>query len=190
MTMSTDEQIPADANLLARGGGNATAAGVSFQAGVGAIFACQLLAERTLDRRLQLGNARIRSIRFETEAPLDDILVETDAAGWIFAQVKTNLSLSENLDSQFGNTVSQIVRQWRTCATGSGERSWDRSLVSGRDRMLIAVGPDASATITHDLASALSALQAPSTAPLPQALRQALDKTRTLLARAWQQIIG
>jgi ATPase family associated with various cellular activities (AAA) len=190
MIMSTDEQIPADANLLARGGGNATAAGVSFEAGVGAIFACQLLAERTLDRRLQLGNARVRSIRFETEAPLDDIVVETDAAGWIFGQVKTNLSLSENLGSPFGNTISQIVRQWRTCATGSGERGWDRSFISGRDRMLIAVGPDASGTITHDLAGALSALQAPSTAPLPQGLQQALDKTRTLVRQAGQQILG
>lgn len=96
----------------------------------------------------------MRSIRFETEAPLDDILVETDAAGWIFVQVKTSLSLSESLESEFGKTVAQIVRQWRACAAGDGKRGWDRSLANGRDRMLIAVGPGASGTVANDLASA------------------------------------
>jgi hypothetical protein len=119
------------------------------------------------------GDARVRSIRFETEAPLDDILVETDASGWIFAQAKTALSLSENLDTEFGKTVEQIVRQWRTCVAGTGERGWDRKLVPGRDRMLIAVGPNASGTITGDLAIALTSMQAPSAAA-SQAQQQAL----------------
>lgn len=188
--MITDQQPPADPDLLARGGGNATAAGVTFQAAVGAIFATQLLTERTLDDRLRLGDVRVRSLRFETEAPLDDILVETDASGWIFAQVKTALSLSESLDSEFGKTVEQIARQWRTCATGNGERGWDRNLVSGRDRMVIAVGPNASGTITHDLATALASMQAPSAAQLPQAQRQALDRLRVLFEAAWRKIVG
>jgi hypothetical protein len=51
-------------------GGNATGAGVTFQAS-----AAQLLAERPLDGRLGLGGAKARSIRFESEAPLDDILL-------------------------------------------------------------------------------------------------------------------
>ncbi len=186
--MATDQQTTAD--LLARGGGNATAAGVSFQAGVGAIFAAQLLTERQLDDRLRLGEGRARSIRFETEAPLDDILVETDASGWIFVQVKTSLSLSEDLESEFGKTVAQIARQWRTCAMGKGERQWDRNLVAGRDRMVIAVGPNASDTIANDLATALASIQAPSAAALPRAQQQALDKLRSLLSAAWQKIIG
>src|SRR5579863_1951496 len=36
---------------VSKGGGNATAGGVTFQASVGAIFAAQLLAERTVDPR-------------------------------------------------------------------------------------------------------------------------------------------
>jgi SpoVK/Ycf46/Vps4 family AAA+-type ATPase len=188
--MATDQQTTADSDLLARGGGNSAAAGVSFQAAVGATFAARLLADRMLDERLRLGHAGIRSLRFETEAPLDDILVETDAAGSVFVQVKTALSLSENLDREFGKTISQIVRQWEACARGDGKRGWDRSLVAGRDRMLIAVGNGASGTITDDLAVALSSLQASSAAPLPQAQQQALDKTRALLSRAWQQIVG
>lgn len=110
--------------------------------------------------------------------------------GWVFVQVKTALSLSENLESEFGKTISQIVRQWHACADGDGKRGWDRSLVAGRDRMLVAVGPGASGTITDDLAVALTALQAPSAASLAQTQQQALDKVRALLARAWLQIFG
>jgi hypothetical protein len=58
---------------LSKGGGNATAAGVTFQATIGAIFGAQLLAERALDSRFGLGDAKPKSIRFESEAPLDDI---------------------------------------------------------------------------------------------------------------------
>jgi len=188
--MPPDPQTTADSDLLARGGGNATAAGVAFQAGVGTIFAAQILTERQLDSRLRLGDARPRSIRFETEAPIDDILVETDAAGWVFLQAKTALSLSENLDSEFGKTVGQLARQWQACSRGDGKRGWDRSLVAGRDRMVIAIGPGASGTISEDLAAALSALQAPNAAPLPQAQQQALDRLRSLLTRTWEQIVG
>ncbi|MGA2222863.1 MAG: hypothetical protein ABSH41_00285 [Syntrophobacteraceae bacterium] len=62
--------------ILARGGGNATAAGVDFQSKLGAWLASQLIAERPLDARLT--GKCLRSLRFETEAPVDDILVETE----------------------------------------------------------------------------------------------------------------
>ena len=62
--------------------------------------------------------------------------------------------------------------------------------IDGRDRMLIAVGPGASGTVVNDLAVALSTMQAPSAAQLPQAQQLALNKTRALLVRAWRQIVG
>jgi hypothetical protein len=55
--------------LLATGGGNATASGVSFQASVAAFLAAQGLAEATVDSRLSLGTAKPLALRFETEAP-------------------------------------------------------------------------------------------------------------------------
>ncbi|WP_315730732.1 MULTISPECIES: ATP-binding protein [unclassified Bradyrhizobium] len=163
---------------------------MGFQAAVGAAFACRLLADRPLDDRLRLGNATLRSIRFETEAPIDDILIETSAGGWVFIQAKTSLSLSTSLDSELGKTAQQIVRQFQACASGNGARGWDRLLDPERDRMLIAVSSDAPSTIKRDLAIALTSSQAPATAPLPQAQQQALDKLRALLASAWQQING
>ena len=175
---------------LARGGGDATARGVSFQALVGAIFAARLLAERSVDDRLRLAGARPKSIRFETETPLDDILIETDASGWIFAQCKTTLSLSESLESEFGKTVEQIVRQWKVCKDGNGKRGWDRPLDLSRDRMVVAVAPGASGTITGDLAAGLGSLQAPAASPPPQAQGQAVEKLRALLTASWQRLFG
>ena len=173
-----------------QGGGNATASGVNFQALVGAIFASRLLAERTVDDRLRLAGARAISIRFETETPLDDILVETDASGWIFTQCKTTLSLSESLESEFGKTAEQIVRQWKVCKDGNGKRGWDRPLDLSRDRMVVAVGPGASGTITGDLAAGLGSLQAPAAAPPSQAQRQAVEKLKALLAASWRKLFG
>lgn len=179
-----------DDSLLAQGGGNSTSSGVSFQAELGALFAAHMLAERRIDERLHLGDTRIRSLRFETEAPVDDILVETDTGGWVFVQAKTTLSLSAKLDSEFGKTAGQFVRQWLACKPGKGSRGWDRPLDPERDRLLIAVGPTAARTITHDLASALVAIQSPGTAPLPKGQRTALDTFSSLLAKSWEAIDG
>jgi len=72
LRMATDQQMPDDADILGRGEGNETAAGVSLHAGAGAIFASQPVAEAGSMKRFRSGNAHIRSIQFETEAPLDD----------------------------------------------------------------------------------------------------------------------
>ena len=78
--VSTKRKVKAkkQSGLLAKGGGNATAAGVTFQASVGAVFATQMLTESLGDDRLGLAPFRAKSIRFESDAPLDDIAVETD----------------------------------------------------------------------------------------------------------------
>jgi hypothetical protein len=142
----SDPSQPASDDLLASGGGNATAIGVSFQAEVGAMFGVPLLGERRLDGRLGLGDVRVRSLRFETEASVDDILVETDTGGWIFVQAKSALTLSSKSDSELGRVVDQIVRQYHACAQGTGERGWDRPLQPRHDRILIAVGRGAAAS--------------------------------------------
>lgn len=179
-----------DHSLLARGGGNATAAGVSFQATLGAALASHALADRRLDSSLELTNAGIRSLRFETEAPIDDILVETVGDGFIFVQAKTSLVLSTKPGSELGKTAEQIVRQLQACATGDGKRGWDRPLSSERDALVIAVGPTASGTIRNDLATALARLRRPP-APadlVPRSQREALTDFANVLEQAWQRV--
>jgi hypothetical protein len=86
--MSNDRTDPAEKSLLARAGGNATAARVGFQAQLGALFATQLVAEGAIDDRLNLSGPG--SLRFETEVPVDDILIETAAGGEAIAQVEND----------------------------------------------------------------------------------------------------
>src|SRR4051794_23370543 len=181
---------PEPNELLATAGGNATAGGVTFQAEVGAGFAVRLLAERRLNERFGLGDAKVQSLRFETEAPVDDILIETDTDGWIFVQAKSSLTLSATSDSELGSVADQIVRQWHACARGTRERGWDRPLEPSRDRILIAVGRRAPATVTEHLAAALAAIQANSAAPLPKHQRTPLDTFTARLSDAWQALIG
>ena len=170
---------------LARGGGNATAAGVGFEALLGAAFASQLLGERIIDPRLGLGNARIRSLRFETEAPVDDLLIETDQGGYVFVQAKTTLSLSGKTDSEFGKVADQLVRLWLSCIGGTGKRGWDRPLRRNVDLALLVVGRTSSAPILSDLPRALMAVQASASAPLSQASRDALSRFESVIEAAW-----
>src|SRR5215217_5288865 len=122
----TDKSSASAATFDAKGGGNATAAGIKFQAEVGALFGAHLLAERRLDDRLELGEACVRSLRMETEAPVDDILLETTSGGFVFVQAKTAVSASDDLSSPLGKTAEQFVRQWLVSRKGTGRRSWDR----------------------------------------------------------------
>ncbi|MBO1909470.1 hypothetical protein J4G37_32180 [Microvirga sp. 3-52] len=84
MVKKPEAKAPKKRELLATGGGNATASGVNFQASVAAYFASQGLAGAPLDARLGLGSATPTSFRFETEAPVDDILISLDTGGWAF----------------------------------------------------------------------------------------------------------
>ena len=191
-----DKRVAVDQNQalpgseLATGGGNATAAGVTFQGALGASFAAAAIADRHVDARLGIGAVRIRGLRFETEAPLDDILVATNADGYVFTQAKTSLTLAKKLDSELGKTAEQIVRQWRVCSGGDGGLGWNRPLVRGRDLFLIAVGPGAAGTVANDLAQALSRRRANATgATTPATQKKALESFTALLEAAWQEVV-
>jgi hypothetical protein len=172
------------------GGGNATAAGIAFQANVASYFGAALLGEAAVDRFSDLGRIVPFSIRVETEAPVDDLLIETTAGGFIFIQVKSSIEFESVSTSPFGKTVDQLVRQWMVCAAGSGERRWDRPLSGAIDRLVLAVGPASSATITRDLALALRASRTHASAPLPAAQAQALHRFMEMLAATWRHVSG
>ena len=170
--------------ILATGGGNATASGVSFQASVAAYFASQGLAEAPLDARLGLGTARPTGFRFETEAPVDDILISLDEGGWAFIQGKNSLTNSASLTSELGKTCDEFARLWEAASAGSGARGWDRPLTAGLDVMVIAVGPTTSGPIKYHLARALDVARDGSSATLSQNQKNALASFRKLMGAA------
>ncbi len=186
-----DNESASGAATLATGGGNATAAGVTFQGAVGALFAATAVADRPLDARFGIGAVRIKELRFEAEAPLDDIMIATDADGYVFTQVKTSLTLAKKLDSELGKTAEQIVRQWIACSGGDGSLAWNRPVVAGRDSFLIAVGPGATGTVAKDLAQGLSRRRRKATdETTPADEKKALETFTALLQLAWEEVVG
>jgi hypothetical protein len=141
-------------DALAQGGGNATTAGVRFQAGLGALLAVRMLAETPLDDLLGLANSRIRSLRFETNAPVDDILIETDQGGFVAIQAKTNVTMSDALNSVLGSVADQFARYWIVTSSGAVNEDWARPLDPTRDRVILAFGPASSSPI-RELGGAL-----------------------------------
>jgi hypothetical protein len=185
------DKFASTTGTLAKGGGNATAAGVTFQGVVGAVFAAIAVADRPLDARFGIGAVRIKELRFETEAPLDDILIATDSDGYVFTQAKTSLTLAKKLDSELGKTAEQIVRQWIACSGGNGSLGWNRQLVAARDLFLVAVGPGAAGTVARDLAQGLSRRRRKATGETTSAdEKKALESFTNLLQSAWEEIVG
>ena len=166
-------------------GGAAAAAGIGFQAQLGALFSIQLLTQFPVDRVLELGATTPVWIRFETEAPVDDILVATSSGGFIAVQAKTTVNLSQSANGGLSKTVQQFVRHWLACRDGKGEQLWDRPLDPNLDRLLLAVGPTAPASIRVDLPAALRSYSQPSPAALTQDQQKALKVFENCVEEAW-----
>jgi hypothetical protein len=111
--------------LLAKGGGSAPAAGVTFQGWVGGLLAATGLTQASVDKRFQLKAESIAEFRLETESPIDDLIVYTTTPGRLFVQAKTNLSMAQSDSDAMMKTLDQIVRQWRLCSDGERTRRWD-----------------------------------------------------------------
>lgn len=166
-------------------GGAAAAAGIGFQAQLGALFGLQLLAQVPVDHVLELGAAVPVWVRFETEAPVDDILVATSSGGFIAVQAKTTVNLSSGAQGGLAKTVQQFVRHWLVCRDGRGEQFWDRRLDPNMDRLVLAVGPTTPASIRVDLPAALRSYSQPSPSALTQDQQKALDVFETCMQEAW-----
>ncbi len=167
------------------GGGAAAAGGIGFQAQLGALFGLQLLAQVPVDYVLELGAAVPVWIRFETEAPVDDILVATSKGGFIAVQAKTTVNLSSGPDGGLAKTIQQFIRHWLVCRDGQGEQLWDRCLDPSKDRLVLAVGPTAPASIRVDLPAALRSYSQPSPSAMTQGQQKALEVFEICMREAW-----
>lgn len=167
-------------------GGAAAAGGIGFQAQLGTLFGLQLLGQVPVDYSLGLGSAFPIWIRFECEAPVDDILVATSEGGFIAVQAKTTVNLSSGPDGGLAKTIQQFVRHWLVCRDGKGEEVWDRPLDPNRDRLVLAVGPAAPASVRVDLPAALRSYAQPSPAALTKGQKWALEVFEACAQAAWR----
>jgi hypothetical protein len=166
-------------------GGSAAAGGFEFQAKLGAMFGLQLLAQRAVDHSLGLGTAVPLWIRFESEAPIDDILVATSLDGFIAIQAKTSVDLSSDSKGGLAKTIQQFVRHWLECRDGDRTDLWNRPLDQARDRLVLAVGPSAPSSIRLDFPAALRSLSQPTPIALNKKEGRALDVFKSCVEAAW-----
>lgn len=185
MTRQAKSKRKGSEHVAVGGGGAATSAGIRFQQQVGALIGSWLLTERPLDARLDLGESKPEWMRFETGAPVDDILVGTSDSGTVAFQAKSSVSLSEKPDSEFGKTVSQFVRHWLTCRNGDGSLNWNRPLDAQLDRLVFAVGPETPATVRKVLPEALRLKSQPGGGQLNSAQQRAFGNFETCVRAAW-----
>lgn len=170
------------------GGGSATSSGILFEQRLGALFAANIISGARLDPRLGLGDASPVWLRFETEAPVDDLLVATTNSGFVAIQAKTTASLSVESSSPFSKTIDQFVRHWFTCRGGDGTLGWNRPLDSSIDRLVLAVGPQTSAALRIDLPTALRLLVQPGGGRLTQAQTRASEIFKATVKSAWAKV--
>ena len=170
------------------GGGAATSAGIRFEQQLGALFSSWILAGDRLDEVFRLGSAAPVWIRFETEAPVDDMLIGTTDGGYIAVQAKTTASLSEDLSSPLGKTIAQFVRHWFVAGQGDGSMEWNRPLNPARDRLVLAVGPKASIQVREDLPAALRLLSQPGGGELTQSQQRSYRIFSSLVEKAWVSV--
>ncbi len=170
------------------GGGAATSAGVRFEQQLGALFSSWILAGDRFDDSFRLGAAAPEWVRFETEAPVDDLLIKTTDDGFVAVQAKTTVYLSDDLSSPLGKTITQFVRHWLAALQGDGSMEWNRPLHSARDRLVLAVSPLASAQVREDLPAALLLVSQPGGGALNQAQQHAYRVFSSLVERAWASV--
>lgn len=149
------------------------------------MFCLQLLAQRPVDHSFGLGTVVPVWIRFESEAPVDDILVATSQDGFIAVQAKTSVDLSSNPKGGLAKTIQQFVRHWLECRDGDGADIWNRPLDPARDRLVLAVGPSAPSSIRLDLPAALRSLSQPTPIALNQSEAKALEVFKSCMDAAW-----
>ncbi len=196
--MNLERQIMPSTNRRRSGGGAATSGGMEFQHRVAAWVAVRILAEKDSSPPWDYpASVVLKSIRCETDQPLDDILVEITDSMFAFLQVKRNLQLSKNRDSDFASALKQCVHQFILCRQSSSlEHPWQRALDGTKDRLLIVVGPESSVPIRNHLRDAIHRVcTLPSNQRLEDAAsnkgeRRALSIAVGLIRTFWEEALG
>ncbi|MDX0911871.1 hypothetical protein GOE02_21345 [Sinorhizobium medicae] len=179
--------VPRPTERRVGGAGAATSAGIIFEQQLGALIGSWLLSRRPLHSAFGLGEAVPLWMRFETEAPVDDILVATSAGGFVAIQAKTSVSASRDLASPFGKTIAQFVRHWLACRDGDGSLQWNRPLDPQIDCLVLAVGPDTPASVQGALAAALRLVAQPGGGALNEAQTRVLGDFAACVEQAWHK---
>ncbi len=161
--------------------GRGTAAGVVFQAEVGANAAAFILGERPISRLSTGLPGNPIKVNFETPTAVDDAVVQTDG-GQIYVQAKRTITLSKKADSELASVADQFVRQFRRGVTESGIR---RDFEVAHDRLLLVIGEGTGDPIAIHLKEVFSRQRTSAATALPSNLQTALSTFSAHMDSAW-----
>lgn len=170
-------------------GGQATEAGMAFQAEVGTWIAAHVLARLPVGGRFGVNNAALPiAIRLETGEGLDDIEVSQSDGGAIHIQCKTTATLGTGERAPLTKTVGQLARFVADTKASAGLPDLTRNVAS------LAVGRRAPASL-NQLEAGLRAYDLGGTWPVTlaqrsQAERGALTTFQTIASSAWNDHRG
>jgi hypothetical protein len=140
-------------------GGRAEAAGGNYETLVASWYCVRLLAGAAGEPPADLpANVRLLSVRCQTEAPVDDVLVETSAGGFVFVQAKRSIDLSSSETSQLASVLDEFIRQFKASADAQQGYRWSRPLDADRDRLVLTTPSSSSSKITQTLPKLLRAV--------------------------------
>ena len=172
------------------GGGAATQGGVNYQNRVAAWICVHILTERSAS---PIGPTDVPTyIRFESQEPIDDLLVGTAQSAHSFGQAKRTIGLLSTADSDLASVTDQFLRQYLSGHNASGARPWSRILDPTRDRLVLVTTSGSPSTVRIDLAAVLDRArgltsgQPLSDVAVNQAQEQALTVFTAHLRTAWQ----
>jgi hypothetical protein len=175
-------------------GGAATQAGITFQNRVAAWIAVRILAEQDVSPLWDLPEiTTLERLYSETTEPVDDLLVNTSAGGFVFIQVKHRVNLTAQPGSSFASCLDQFVRQF-LASTGrsSTVQTSRRPLDISKDRLVLIIGPESSAQLQHTLPNflrklrVLSPQQANAAAATSEQEHRVLRILQACIERSWQ----
>lgn len=180
------------------GGGSATAGGMDFQHRVAAWATVHILAEKGVELPWSPpSDTTLEFIRCETEYPVDDLLFGTSAGGFVFAQVKRSLTLSNSSDSDLASALDQFIRQFIALREEGLEKLPNgRSLSSTLDRLVLITSSNSSEPIRILLprvlhrCRVLGVEQSLENAATNNQERRVLSVLKGHLSRSWEQVIG
>jgi hypothetical protein len=169
-----------------RRGGAATTAGIDFQGRLAASIACAILAES--ETAVPWGwpeDVTVESIGLETREHVDDIGITSSIGARAHVQAKLTLSLSEKTTSEFGKAMRAFVGQYLV----EGDAAFGPD-----DRLVLAVGPNASSFIREDLRRIVERARPPATdlavIAVNERERGVREKVLAHLRAAWREQAG
>jgi hypothetical protein len=175
-------------------GGSAAAGGVGFEHRVGAWVASLVLAEADASPPWILpGQVWLKDFRCQAPAEVDDLLVGTTAGGFAFLQIKKRLRLEDSPTSRLAGALTQLVSQFLAFQDQPGTRPWERPLEPDRDRLVIVVDSDSSASIREHLPEVLRRLSdgiPEDDCGTNEDERRAWTVARAHIHRAWEAATG